>query len=327
MTEEESFVAHIREEPLDEVPRLIYADYLEERGDPRGEFIRIQCELARREVGDPDRPGLAAREQELLETYAEAWLAPLRELGAIGISVSCFRRGLIERVRMETDTFLANCERLCAVAPALFAVELRHVLPAVDQLAALKLPSQIGGLDLSSNRLGPEPIAQLKRAPWVEQLGQLHLAFNDLGDQGARELASVPWPRLRVLSVGRNGIGPSGAAALAALAGLRVLSMSLNPIGPEGAAHLARSPHLGNLEELDLAATKLQSKGALDLARSGGLKSLKRLNLRSNSISGSAMRELATACPWKLTYLDLRSNAADPARRELESRFGEALVL
>jgi hypothetical protein len=35
-------------------PRLILADWLEERGDPRADFIRVQCELAAG-VDDEDR--------------------------------------------------------------------------------------------------------------------------------------------------------------------------------------------------------------------------------------------------------------------------------
>ncbi|NUQ64878.1 MAG: TIGR02996 domain-containing protein [Pirellulales bacterium] len=327
MMEEESFVGHIRANPLDEVPRLIYADYLEDRGDPRGEFIRIQCELSRRQIGDPLRPELTARERELLDAHAETWLAPLRELGAIGVSARCFRRGLIERIKIEADTFLANSGPLSAVAPALYGVELRDVGRVVDRLAELSLPSQIGCLDLSSNRLGPEHIARLKKAPWIQQLEEFCLTFNELGDQGVVELASVAWPRLRVLALGRNGIGPQAAAAVGALPGLRSLSMLLNPLGPEGAARLAGSPRVESLEELDLAATAIQSQGAVALARSGGLKSLKRLNLRGNGIAESALRELASVCPWNLTYLDLRSNATGPVRQVLEARFGDALVM
>ena len=33
--------------PDDDAPRLVYADWLLERGDPRGEFIQIQCKLGR----------------------------------------------------------------------------------------------------------------------------------------------------------------------------------------------------------------------------------------------------------------------------------------
>ena len=43
-----AFIHSIREAPDDDAPRLVYADWLEDNGDPqRAEFIRVQCELAR----------------------------------------------------------------------------------------------------------------------------------------------------------------------------------------------------------------------------------------------------------------------------------------
>ena len=47
MTPDDAFLQAIVEAPDDDTPRLIYADWLEERGDPRGEFIRLQCRLDR----------------------------------------------------------------------------------------------------------------------------------------------------------------------------------------------------------------------------------------------------------------------------------------
>lgn len=41
--EEQAFLDAIREDPNDHSRRLVYADWLEERDDPLGEFIRIQC--------------------------------------------------------------------------------------------------------------------------------------------------------------------------------------------------------------------------------------------------------------------------------------------
>ena len=42
------FIEAIRQNLDDDAPRLIYADWLEERGEnERAEFIRVQCELAR----------------------------------------------------------------------------------------------------------------------------------------------------------------------------------------------------------------------------------------------------------------------------------------
>jgi uncharacterized protein (TIGR02996 family) len=46
MNPEDEFLEAIRQNPDDDTPRLVYADWLEERDDPRGEFIRIQCQLA-----------------------------------------------------------------------------------------------------------------------------------------------------------------------------------------------------------------------------------------------------------------------------------------
>lgn len=49
MTDDHSaFLRHIIAEPEDDLPRLIFADWLDEHGEAaRAEFIRVQCELAR----------------------------------------------------------------------------------------------------------------------------------------------------------------------------------------------------------------------------------------------------------------------------------------
>jgi uncharacterized protein (TIGR02996 family) len=58
---EDELLAAVVRAPDDDGPRLIYADWLEERGDPaRAELIRVQCALA---AGPPDdqRPRLERR--------------------------------------------------------------------------------------------------------------------------------------------------------------------------------------------------------------------------------------------------------------------------
>lgn len=50
MSDEPALLRAIREHPDDDTPRLIYADWLDEHGQPgRAEFIRVQCELSRTE--------------------------------------------------------------------------------------------------------------------------------------------------------------------------------------------------------------------------------------------------------------------------------------
>src|SRR5207248_1944325 len=42
---EEAFLRAIAADPADESNRLVYADWLEERGDPRGEYIRLRLKV------------------------------------------------------------------------------------------------------------------------------------------------------------------------------------------------------------------------------------------------------------------------------------------
>ena len=50
MSDATALLAAIRAAPDDDAPRLIYADWLDEHGQPeRAEFIRVQIELARHE--------------------------------------------------------------------------------------------------------------------------------------------------------------------------------------------------------------------------------------------------------------------------------------
>ena len=88
------FLRAIAAAPDDDLPRLVYADWLDEHGDPdRAEFIRAQCELARLPDDDPRRPGLEDREHDLLAEYEPAWLA-----GGGRFREWEFRRGFVDRV-------------------------------------------------------------------------------------------------------------------------------------------------------------------------------------------------------------------------------------
>jgi uncharacterized protein (TIGR02996 family) len=45
MGEDEAFLRAIRAQPTDDTTRLVYADWLDERGDPRGEYLRAWFQL------------------------------------------------------------------------------------------------------------------------------------------------------------------------------------------------------------------------------------------------------------------------------------------
>lgn len=55
--DEVAFLTAIRGTPKDMVPRMVYADWLQEKGDPRGEFIDLQCKMFQwRESGKSINP-------------------------------------------------------------------------------------------------------------------------------------------------------------------------------------------------------------------------------------------------------------------------------
>src|SRR5213078_614891 len=101
--EEMAFRQAIIDNPDDDAHRLIFADWLEERGDPRAEFIRVQCELARLPKEAERRWGLEGQELTLLNTQEKKWRAA--DLGAANVTVRGeFRRGLVETVAMSAAT-------------------------------------------------------------------------------------------------------------------------------------------------------------------------------------------------------------------------------
>jgi uncharacterized protein (TIGR02996 family) len=86
---DEAFLQTIAEDLDDDTPRLVYADWLDEHGQPeRAEFIRVQCELAGMTADDPRRDDLRTCEQELLAEHGDAW--GMRPYGP-------FERGFQER--------------------------------------------------------------------------------------------------------------------------------------------------------------------------------------------------------------------------------------
>jgi uncharacterized protein (TIGR02996 family) len=81
MQDEPAFLDDIKAAGDDDGPRLIYADYLQERGDPisqaRAEFIRVQCALESLPDDAPERPSLRLREEELLTVHWDSWIKPV----------------------------------------------------------------------------------------------------------------------------------------------------------------------------------------------------------------------------------------------------------
>jgi uncharacterized protein (TIGR02996 family) len=81
-------------------PYSVYADWLEQQGDPRGELIQVQ--LARETSSDPE---LETRERELLAAHANAWLGGLLDypLGPVDPVEVTWRRGFVHGATVKTS--------------------------------------------------------------------------------------------------------------------------------------------------------------------------------------------------------------------------------
>jgi uncharacterized protein (TIGR02996 family) len=76
MTPEDlGFLQAILSHPDDDTNRLVYADWLEERGDGRAAFLRTEVRLAATDPGDPAYVALEAELRALIPALDAAWLA------------------------------------------------------------------------------------------------------------------------------------------------------------------------------------------------------------------------------------------------------------
>jgi uncharacterized protein (TIGR02996 family) len=226
----------IRDDPSNDEPRLRYAAWLEEQGEPLGEFIQVQCRLA--DAGDsPLAWEWERREQELLGEYEEEWSGELRGL----VEWWTFRRGFIEEIATGANRFVQHAELLFERAP-LLEVHLSRSREHVETLAQCRWLKRLRHLDLSNNFVRDEGVRHLAQSPFLAELHGLNLSSTALGDAGVRALAASPYlTNLRELYLCDNRIGPAGIRALAftpLAEQLDLLHLRFNEIDTDSAALL-----------------------------------------------------------------------------------------
>jgi uncharacterized protein (TIGR02996 family) len=79
MTDRDSFIAAIAANPADDLPRLVFADWLDENGEPeRAAFIRAQVQRSAEFCG-PNDSALARTAADAFGTHGERWCRTLLE--------------------------------------------------------------------------------------------------------------------------------------------------------------------------------------------------------------------------------------------------------
>ena len=317
----DNFVANID----DDLPRLVYADWLEENGrHERAEFVRVQVERARRPAWDPAQVLLRLREQHLLDAHGEEWLAEVPTVA--GARWEGFRRGVVAEVSFASFEAMRKAAAACRAVAPVEAVRVRwprrqEGRKAVKPIAELRELTLTGHPEYES-------FEWLANSPQLATLRRLTAAgvWSDL----PALLASPHLGNLRSLRLPANGLGNGGftalarAATLSSLEELDLSSVSRHErysyddlIRAASVRALMDWPGLATLRVLNLAGNDLNRDGLRGLLRSPHAAGLKELSLRDTRLNGPAMAEFANAAPGlRLDVLDLGQNILNAAGAE-----------
>jgi uncharacterized protein (TIGR02996 family) len=316
---QEAFLHDILSHPEDDAPRLIYADWLDERNDPRGEFIRVQCALAHLSDVDPRRWPLEQREQELLREHEPKW-----QPKGVGNACCSFRRGFVEEVTLFTPDFLTAAGTLFEQTP-LQHVCLRTFTHSAerervrtregvgwDRIVQSPHLARLRGLSVAYP-LRAEDLRSLSESPYLVNLTELKLVASPLLEGVSIDrVAVLHRSPLRSLTLSQTALEIEDLPALAnasSLTCLRELNLNDNYLRNRAAMILAEGLLLPQLETLHLNSNLLGDAGALAIREWPPLPRLTRLSLGHNQIFAAGIQALAEAPALRgLISLDLFGN-------------------
>jgi uncharacterized protein (TIGR02996 family) len=237
------FFHAIKENPDDDTPRLIFADWLQEHGDAadaaRGEYLRLCVLRHRLSPGDPNYDLLKRREGELFTQYRWNWLGPLVDAARKWT----FERGMIQ-IEAQAEKLMAPEVRAWARTPAalwvdaLTLTELAHGL--ILHLAYSPLLGHVNHLDLSGNA----------------NLTGSRLLFDTLRAQGLGFLVHLCLARCRLTQTEINSL-----ARCSKLSRLTLLDLRHNRLNDNAAHLLCESLHLRNVATLRLGGNRFTAEG------------------------------------------------------------------
>jgi uncharacterized protein (TIGR02996 family) len=361
MSDEKALLAAIWKHPHEDAPRLVYADWLQENGQPeRAEFIRVQCELARLGQWDesPRKAELAKRERALWKKYGKAWRAGLPSPLKVGL----FRRGFPDPPQQSVTgkQFLKFAESKLRAAPlwsfglgATTDQEMAQIpdSPVLSQTEALSgwqtIPALTGSavarlvssprarnlrtLYLSRQRLGDAGADGFGRSANLPNLVALYLMEAELTDEGMRCLCQ--WPgmkRLRDLGLPGNALGDTALDALAAVPferGLKTLLIGGNPgFTTAGLIRLIESPAAASLGVLHVVGSPaVTAEFAEALASSPRSRSLRTLTLSNTNLGDRGVAAILDSPHLQeLNFLNVMGSGFRSAkvRKQLGEQFG-----
>jgi uncharacterized protein (TIGR02996 family) len=280
---DDAFLRAIRADPEADLPRLVYADWLDEHDDPaRAEFIRVQCALAKLPDHDDAYAALEDREHELLAEHEAQWLGdgPTPDEWT-------FRRGFVADIDFDPANppyaaLTGHAVTSLTLSPHFDTSEPESVLgidgtEAVCEIDLTRASGVWHTLDLGGllhrwdtpaakslrvagpARLGPvlsgTPVARTLKVLQAGGLAGLPgTRYNEVAEV-ADALKHAPLERLDVYDTNLAELGPLLHAGFAG--SLTSLDVSYNPLGPEAYREYGRAGRDLALKHLDVSGTTL----------------------------------------------------------------------
>lgn len=292
------FLQAIVDDPANDTPRLIYADWLDAQGQSsRAEFIRLQCESARLRKGSPRRQALELRADELLFEHESEWLGEKTDQ----VVRWKFRRGFLHSATMTAKSFLEHGETVFQTEPLWrigFVDDDGDPLQpdALNEVVSHPAFGAVRSLDI----IGAAPLSEPHwHSDWAEPGVPLADWLNALARAThVRRLKSfVPGTWLRLFNPFGEDTGTEASAleTFCRAEHLRTLSrLNLRgcPMAPASqsdqmAELVANASFAKRLKRLHLDNCRLTDTAARTLASSANLRGLTQLTLDGNSLTRS----------------------------------------
>ena len=340
MSDEEALLQAIYADPDNDLPRLVYADWLDEhdRGE-RAEFIRIQIEMENTEdrqfreqrcnfkkSDDPRFNKLKIREEVLLKAHKADWLGGRSALEANWK----FRRGLLEHLMPHDNLHISFVDRLLS-SPFLLEVRYLHARIVNYSLSALtKFAAGSHSRNLTLLSLGGGPIENSHIEAIAQSSVLTRLTTLDLDGDGRIDMrglqmliSSSVLSNLTGLHLYRQPINPSGAEMLASSNNINKwlhLSLAEARLGNDGLRRLIGKNRFPHLETLSLRSNAIDDLGAIALAECDNFPRLSFLDLEDNGITERGARAVCNS--FETTQIFLKGNPITPnSRRRLKKKY------
>ncbi|QDU92878.1 hypothetical protein [Lignipirellula cremea] len=294
--EELAHIAAVVGDPLNDTPRLAYAQWLRSNGAGEiAETIELDIRTGDMQPTDPEYLALCDRLDELQNAHGYQIYADLAKIGVLPeeedeegslLYVDAWiDRGLVTNILLTDPTILpGRADEFFYAAP--FVLSLEFWYDPIEMQALMQLPqmAQLHSLKFTLSELSTEDVRFLTESEHLTGLRQLELGGVEDPVAAARLLA-------KSILLGQ----------------LTHLAFDDVEIGEAGLRNLLSSGKLRQLKNLALGGARLGEQGLLPLLQCQDLSGLEELNLERNLDLGPAIGRLAVSSLKGLRRLSLAS--------------------